>query len=94
MLFDELGVAAAAVPPLAEGKRLAVGDQGQRAATSTDPFVGTPSRAGPEVVVGIYAPVRTSEGSHAGSWRWTSFSSASRTSSARRTSHPAARPPS
>jgi signal transduction histidine kinase/HAMP domain-containing protein len=64
VLFDELGVAVAAVPSLGEGKRLAVGDQEwfKRAATSTDPFVGTPSRAGPEVVVGIYAPVRTSEG--------------------------------
>ena len=64
VLFDELGVAVAAVPSLGEGKRLAVGDQEwfKRAATSTDPFVGTPSRAGPEVVVGIYTPVRTSEG--------------------------------
>ena len=52
------------MPSLGEGKRLAVGDQEwfKRAATSTDPFVGTPSRAGPEVVVGIYTPVRTSEG--------------------------------
>lgn len=64
VLFDELGVAVAAVPSLGEGKRLAVGDQEwfKRAATSTDPFVGTPTRAGPEVVVGIYTPVRTSEG--------------------------------
>jgi signal transduction histidine kinase len=64
VLFDELGVAVAAVPSLGEGKRLAVGDQEwfKRAATSTEPFVGTPSRSGPEVVVGIFAPVRTSEG--------------------------------
>jgi signal transduction histidine kinase len=64
VLFDELGVAVAAVPPLGEGKRLAVGDQEwfKRAATSADPFVGVPARAGPDVVVGIYAPVRTSEG--------------------------------
>ena len=64
VLFDEFGVAVAAVPSLGEGKRLAVGDQEwfKRAATSTDPFVGTPTRAGPEVVVGIYTPVRTSEG--------------------------------
>ena len=64
VLYDELGVAAATVPPLAEGKRLAVGDQEwfKRAATSTEPFVGAPSRSGPEVSVGIYAPVRTPEG--------------------------------
>jgi signal transduction histidine kinase/HAMP domain-containing protein len=64
VLFDELGVALASVPPLAEGKRLAVGDQEwfKRAATSTDPFVGVPWRAGPEILVGIYAPVRTTEG--------------------------------
>ena len=63
-LFDELGVAAVSVPALGEGKRLAVGDQEwfRRAATSTEPFVGTPWRAGPEVMVGIYAPVRTPEG--------------------------------
>jgi signal transduction histidine kinase len=64
VLFDELGVAVASVPPLAEGKRLAVGDQDwfKRAATSTDPFVGAPWRAGPDVLVGMYAPVRTPEG--------------------------------
>src|SRR5262249_38194910 len=64
VLFDELGVAVAAVPPLGEGKRLVVGDQEwfKRAATSTDPFVGAPARVGPEVMVGIYAPVRTPEG--------------------------------
>jgi signal transduction histidine kinase len=64
VLYDELGVAAATVPPLAEGKRLAVGDQEwfKRAATSTEPLVGDPSRSGPEVSVGIYAPVRTPEG--------------------------------
>lgn len=64
VLFDELGVAAASVPALAEGKRLAAGDQEwfKRAATSTDAFVGAPSRSGPEIVVGIYAPVRTPEG--------------------------------
>jgi signal transduction histidine kinase/HAMP domain-containing protein len=64
VLFDELGVAVASVPALAEGKRLAVGDQEwfKRAATSTEPFVGVPWRAGPEVLVGIYAPVRTAEG--------------------------------
>ena len=64
VLFDELGVAAATVPALAEGKRLAVGDQEwfKRAATSTEPFVGAPWRGGPEVLVGIYAPVRTPEG--------------------------------
>ncbi len=74
VLFDELGVAVAAVPSLGEGKRLAVGDQEgfKRAATSTDPFVGTPSRAGPEVVVGSYTPVRTKQGQLAGCWRWTS----------------------
>ena len=57
-------MAAASVPALAEGKRLAVGDQEwfKRAATSTDPFVGAPWRAGPEILVGIYAPVRTTEG--------------------------------
>src|SRR5262245_34980588 len=64
VLFDELGVAMASVPSLAEGKRLAVGDQEwfKRAATSTDPFVGIPARVGPEILVGIYAPVRTPEG--------------------------------
>jgi signal transduction histidine kinase len=64
VLLDGLGVAVASVPALAEGKRLAVGDQEwfKRAATSTEPFVGVPWRAGPEVLVGIYAPVRTAEG--------------------------------
>ncbi|HEY7138865.1 MAG TPA: ATP-binding protein [Methylomirabilota bacterium] len=64
VLLDELGVAVASTPALAEGKRLAVGDQEwfKRAATSTDPFVGAPWRAGPEILVGIYAPVRTGEG--------------------------------
>jgi signal transduction histidine kinase/HAMP domain-containing protein len=64
VLIDELGVAVAAVPSLGEGKRLAVGDQDwfKKAATAPDPFVGVPSRAGPDVVVGLYAPVRTSEG--------------------------------
>ena len=64
VLLDELGVAVTAVPALVEGKRLAVGDQEwfKRAATSTEPFVGVPWRAGPEVLVGIYAPVRTAEG--------------------------------
>ncbi len=64
VLIDELGAAVASVPPLAEGKRLAVGDQEwfKRAATSTDAFVGAPWRAGPEVLVGVYAPVRTTEG--------------------------------
>ncbi|HEX2501811.1 MAG TPA: ATP-binding protein [Methylomirabilota bacterium] len=64
VLLDELGVAVASVPPLAEGKRLAVGDQEwfKRAATSTEPFIGVPWRAGQEVLVGIYAPVRTPEG--------------------------------
>jgi signal transduction histidine kinase len=64
VMYDELGVAVATVPALAEGKRLAVGDQEwfKRAATSTEPFVGVPSRVGPEVSVGIYAPIRTPEG--------------------------------
>jgi signal transduction histidine kinase len=64
VLFDELGVAVASVPALAEGKRLAAGDQDwfKRAATSTEPFAGAPSRAGPDVLVGLYAPVRTPEG--------------------------------
>jgi signal transduction histidine kinase/HAMP domain-containing protein len=64
VLFDELGVAAASVPGLPEGKRLAVGDQDwfKRAATSTETSVGAPSRTGPDIVVGLYAPVRTPEG--------------------------------
>jgi signal transduction histidine kinase len=64
VLLDEVGVAVATVPALAEGKRLAAGDQEwfKRAATSTEPFVGAPWRAGPEILVGIYAPVRTAEG--------------------------------
>jgi signal transduction histidine kinase/HAMP domain-containing protein len=64
VLLDELGMAVASVPPLAEGKRLAVGDQEwfKRAATSTDPFVGLPVRVGPDITVGVYAPVRTPEG--------------------------------
>jgi signal transduction histidine kinase len=64
VLIDELGVAVASVPAMAEGKRLAVGDQEwfKRAATSTDAFIGTPWRAGPEIMVGAYAPVRTAEG--------------------------------
>src|SRR5215471_12854835 len=64
VLFDELGVAVAAAPALPEGKRLAVADQEwfKRAATSTDAFLGVPSRSGPEIVVGVYAPVRTPEG--------------------------------
>ena len=63
-LFDELGVAVATVPALTEGKRLAAGDQEwfKRAATSTDAFLGGPSRSGQEIVVGVYAPVRTPEG--------------------------------
>jgi signal transduction histidine kinase/HAMP domain-containing protein len=64
VLFDELGVAIAGAPALTEGKRLAGGDQEwfKRAATSTEAFVGTPSRSGPEILVGLYAPVRTPEG--------------------------------
>jgi signal transduction histidine kinase len=64
VLFDELGVAVASVPALPEGRRLAVGDQDwfKRAATSQEPFVGAPSRPGLEVIVGVYAPVRTPEG--------------------------------
>ncbi len=64
VLFDELGVAAASVPGLPEGKRLVVGDQDwfKRAATSTEASVGVPSRTGPDIVVGLYAPVRTPEG--------------------------------
>src|SRR5262245_42865531 len=63
-LVDELGAPVAAVPPIAEGKRLAVADQEwfKRAATSTEPIVGLPWRAGPDVLVGLYAPVRTPEG--------------------------------
>jgi signal transduction histidine kinase len=64
VLLDELGVAVASVPALPEGKRLAVGDQEwfKRAVTSTEPFLGAPWRTGPDVLVGIYAPVRTAEG--------------------------------
>jgi signal transduction histidine kinase len=64
VLFDELGVAVASVPGLPEGKRLAVGDQEwfKRAATSTEASVGAPSRTGPDVLVGVHAPVRTPEG--------------------------------
>jgi signal transduction histidine kinase len=64
VLFDELGVAVASVPALPEGKRLAVGDQEwfKRAVTSTEAAVGAPSRTGPDVVVGVHAPVRTPEG--------------------------------
>jgi len=64
VLFDDLGVAVGSVPALPTGKRLAVGDLEwfKRAATSTEPFVGAPWRAGPEVFVGIYAPARTPEG--------------------------------
>jgi signal transduction histidine kinase len=63
-LVDELGGTVASVPPIPEGKRLGVGDQEwfKRAATSTEAFVGLPWRAGSEVMVGLYAPVRTPEG--------------------------------
>jgi signal transduction histidine kinase/HAMP domain-containing protein len=64
VLIDELGVAVASVPAMPEGRRLAVGDQEwfKRAATATEPFVGAPWRAGPDILVGLYAPVRTPEG--------------------------------
>ena len=87
VLIDELGVAAASVPALAEGKRLAVGDQEwfKRAATSTDPFVGAPWRAGPEILV--QCTVRTTEGQLRASSRSISCSSGSRISWLRRSSH-------
>ncbi len=64
LVLDELGVALAGAPPVPEGRRIAVGDQEwfKRAATSTEPLVGAPASVGAQVVVALYAPVRTAEG--------------------------------
>lgn len=64
VVVNELGVALASIPPAGEGRTVAVGDQAwfRRAATSTEPFVSAPRQVGPEIVVGIHAPVRTPEG--------------------------------
>ncbi len=47
-----------------EGRRGPTADPDwfKRAATSTQPFIGEPRRAGQEVVVGLYAPARTPDG--------------------------------
>lgn len=64
LVVDEVGVAGASLPPVGEGRRLAVGDQEwfKRAATSTEPFVGGVWQVGPDVVAGVYAPARAPEG--------------------------------
>jgi signal transduction histidine kinase len=64
LAVDELGAGIAAVPAMAEGRRMAVAEQPwfKRAATSTEAFFGAPWQAGPDVLVGIYTPLRTPEG--------------------------------
>jgi signal transduction histidine kinase len=62
VVVDQVGaVAATAVP---ETRRQAFGDQEwfRRAVTATQPFVGEPRAAGPDVVVGFYTAARTPEG--------------------------------
>jgi signal transduction histidine kinase len=64
LVVDELGAGIAAVPTMPEGRRVAVADQDwfKRASTSTEAFLGSPWQAGPDVLVGLYAPVRSPEG--------------------------------
>lgn len=62
LVLDQIGGVVASSGGTAEGRRF--GDQAwfKRAATSTQPLVGEPRQAGPDVVVGLYAPARTSDG--------------------------------
>lgn len=64
VVVDQLGVAVATVPAGGQGRPVSVADQEwfQRAATTTETFVGAPWQAARDVVVGVYAPVRSPEG--------------------------------
>lgn len=62
LVLDQVGAVTAVAGP--EGRRQAFGDQEwfKRAVTATQPFVGDPRQAGPDVLVGFYAAARTPEG--------------------------------
>jgi signal transduction histidine kinase len=70
LVLDQLGAVVASVGPAAsqEGRRAGLGDQEwfKRAATSTQPFVGEPRQVGPDVVVGLFAAARASDGQFRG----------------------------
>lgn len=68
LVVDQLGGAVASAAPLTDGGRVNVVDQDwfKRAATSTQPFAGPPRQARQDVVVGLYAPARTSDGQFRG----------------------------
>ena len=70
LVVDQVGsvLATAGAAPGQEGRRPVLGDQEwfKRAATSTQPFVGEPRQAGPDVVVGLYTAARTADGQFRG----------------------------
>ena len=68
LVVDQLGGAVASAAPLADARRVSVADQDwfKQAATATQPFAGPPRQVGQEVVVGLYAPARTSDGQFRG----------------------------
>ncbi|PYM63485.1 MAG: hypothetical protein DMD79_08565 [Candidatus Rokuibacteriota bacterium] len=55
-VVDEVGAPVVSLPSPAQ-------EWFKRAVTSPEAFVGVPTRRGPDVIVGLYAPARTSEGS-------------------------------
>ncbi|MBI4013552.1 MAG: GAF domain-containing protein [Candidatus Rokubacteria bacterium] len=70
VVVDQVGavLASVATAPGQEARRAGLGDQEwfKRAATSTQPFVGEPRQAGPDLVVGMYTPARTADGQFRG----------------------------
>lgn len=64
LVVDGLGGGVAAVPAGPEGRRVSVADRDwfQRAAISTEAFVGAPWQGGRDVLVGVYAPIRGPDG--------------------------------
>ena len=65
LVVDEVGAPVVSLPAPPDGRRAGLADQEwfKRAATSTEAFVGGPTPRGPDVIVGLYAPARTPEGS-------------------------------
>jgi len=65
---DQFGAVVASAAALPEGRRANFADQAwfRQAATSTAPFNGLPRQEGQDILVGLYAPVRTTDGQFRG----------------------------
>jgi signal transduction histidine kinase/HAMP domain-containing protein len=68
LAVDQFGAVIASVAALPESRRGNLADQAwfRRAATSTAPFPGLARQEGPDILVGLYAPVRAPDGQFRG----------------------------